>query len=899
MTADQWSSVEEHVAALSELPPGEVNAALAGIPDEAVRKEVASLLGHLREGETIGGIVGAMASQIGSKPAPDQRVGPYRLVQRRGEGGQGAVYEAVRDDGTFHQRVAIKLIKWELDSEAARRQFRHERQILAGLEHPQIARLLDGGETESGLSYIVMEFVDGENIVAHAERNRLSLVERLHLFLKVCAAVQYAHQNLIVHRDLKPGNILVTPEGTPKLLDFGIAKLIDPSDDRTVTRYQALTPNYASPEQVRGGAITTVSDVYSLGIVLYELLTGRLPYMMSTLTATEVERTVCETQPSAPGVSPDIDNIILMALRKEPSRRYQSVEQFAEDIERSLDNRPVLARADTFLYRTGKYIRRNSIWVAAGALTVLSLSTGLGVAAYQARVAANQARLAQERFQQVRKLANTFLFQFHDEIADIPGTTRARALVVKTALEYLDNLYRDAANDPQLKAEVAQAYQRVGDVQGLPRRANLSDPKGAAASYERALGLYESLMAGDPQYAKDAAECLRSLAFLRLNASRANDARAALKRAFALMEPFRSEHTESTLLLFSRLYESAGDAEELDGSLETERDNYRKAVEYKEEWAKLAPAGQTANVALQLAGAHLRLGRALMSLGELNQAAPEMEAALAHNERAIHIEPKNVRFVTNHTAVLLSLSVLYDSGAQPSLERHDASIRTNRAAIEEIRPMMEADVNDLHSKVQYTTAFNNLAHSLAQAHEGAGLPEALRALTLWKELHGTGLTMADKLATMFTLHLIVPILSRGNHHAEALELIQDLIREYRQFLTSYPPEADEHWLLAWHLGTAADELRAQGRVDEARRALAEGTTVIRPFEAAANQEMQSAFVAADFYRAMQRDRVAAGDCSGVEAWWRKEVALWPQLASRKEYAAMRLRRAQAAAPACR
>ncbi len=899
MTEDQWSSVEEHVAALSELPPGELAAALQGIADEEVRREVASLLEHHRDGNTIGGIVGSIASQIGANAAPLQRVGPYRLVQRRGEGGQGAVYEAVRDDGSFHQRVAIKLLKWEMDSEAARRQFRHERQILAGLEHPQIARLLDGGETESGLSYIVMEFVDGENIVAHAERNNLSTVERLKLFLKVCAAVQYAHQNLIVHRDLKPGNILVTPDGTPKLLDFGIAKLLDPSDDRTVTRYQALTPNYASPEQVRGGAITTVSDVYSLGIVLYELLTGRLPYKMATLTASDIERTVCETQPAAPGVSADLDNIILMALRKEPARRYQSVEQFAEDIERSLDDRPVLARADTFWYRTGKYVRRNSVWVAAGALTVLSLSAGLGVAAYQARVAANQARLAQERFQQVRKLANTFLFQFHDEIADIPGTTKARALVVKTALEYLDSLYRGATNDTQLKVELAQAYQRVGDVQGLPRRANLSDPKGAAASYQRALGLYESLMASNPGYAKGAAECLRDIAFLHLNAGRANDARAALKRAFALVEPFRSEHTEPTLLLLSRLYESAGDAEELDGYLEIERDNDRKAVEYKEEWAKLAPAGQTANVALQLATAHLRLGRALMSLGDLKAAAPEMETARVHNERALRIEPKNVRFITNQTAVLLSLGILYGSGSEPSLEQHNASIRVHRAAIEVIRPLMEADVNDVHSRVQYAAAFNVLAFSLSQTHEGSGLPEALKTLALWKELRNTGMTTADKSAIMFTLHLLVPILSRANHHAEALSLSQDLIGQYRQFLKPYPPEADEHWLLAWQLAVEADELRAIGRLSESRHALAEATAIIRPFEAAANQQLQAAFTAAEFYRAMQRDRLAAADCAGAKEWWRKEVALWPKLASKNEYSAMRLRRAQTSSPGCR
>ncbi|HKY05250.1 MAG TPA: serine/threonine-protein kinase, partial [Blastocatellia bacterium] len=396
MTPERWHQIEEIFFAALDLPPGErdsfIKEACAG--DDQLHKEVESLLAKEDEQETLMATAIQAVARSLSVEGDDlvgRRIGPYRVIGHVGEGGMAEVVKAVRDDDEYQKQVAIKLVKRGMVTSFMLGRFRHERQILASLEHPNIARLLEGGTTADGLPYLVMEYIEGQPITEYCNNANLSVKQRLTLFRSVCEAVQHAHKNLIIHRDLKPSNILVTAGCVPKLLDFGIAKLLNPDISqgavtiaKTMGTARLMTPNYASPEQVRGEPVTTATDVYSLGLVLYELLTGQRAHQFKNNSFAEIERVVCDTEierPSAvvaraastpPGTSAprlrrelagDIDNIVLMATRKEPERRYQSVDQLSEDIRRHLRGRLVQARQDTLGYRAGKFIRRHKAGV--------------------------------------------------------------------------------------------------------------------------------------------------------------------------------------------------------------------------------------------------------------------------------------------------------------------------------------------------------------------------------------------------------------------------------------------------------------------------------------------------------------------------------------------------------
>ncbi len=419
--AADWQEIERLFFVALDLPADERSAFLTDACGERfdLRRRVDALLAaSSAEEDVIEQVVGRAAAeippQLSSSDAPLARLGPYRIVRVLGEGGMGMVYLGERDDGAYQQQVAIKVVKEERLGLALRHRMRTERQILAQLNHPGIARLLDGGTADDGRPYLVMEYVEGETIDAYCDRARLSVRERLVLFCDVCAAVEYAHGHLVVHRDIKPANVMVTTEGRPKLLDFGIAKLLNEGVEHpglTTLGQRVLTPAYASPEQLRDEPVTTAVDVYGLGVLLYRLLTGRSPYRVSDMaTGDALRRAICEEAPARPslrvvsdeidqramehaaarGVTPrqlsrqldgDIDHILAKALRKEPKERYASVERLAEDLERHLEGLPIDARKGNRRYQLGRFVSRHRTAllsvVAATVAALLALSVGL------------------------------------------------------------------------------------------------------------------------------------------------------------------------------------------------------------------------------------------------------------------------------------------------------------------------------------------------------------------------------------------------------------------------------------------------------------------------------------------------------------------------------------------
>lgn len=571
-----WDRIQELFLDAADLPPLERAAFLdrncAGQP--ALRAEVESLLAADRSSgnSTMRPVASAIREAAGvmlDGSMVGRRLGPWLLVREIGRGGMGSVFLATRDDEQFHKEVALKLIRHGMDTEDVLSRFRQERQILASLDHPYIARLLDAGTAPDGRPFFVMEYVVGQSLDEYCESRQLSIRQRCDLFLKVCEAVAYAHRKLVIHRDLKPANILVSPdqngEPAPKLLDFGVAKLLDPADaksgQRTSLEQRAMTPQYASPEQVRAEPMTTSTDVYSLGAILYELLSGVRAHNLSSTASRDVERVICEVEPPKPSeatptrrtqLQGDLDAIVGMAMRKEAELRYLSVEALAADVRNYLGARPVWARQGDFTYRATRYLRRHRVSLSVGLMLFLALAGGAAVSTWQAiraareqalaeherllavaseaRARASQERalasqrdaekqateaelqrvfaetqrqLANRRFEQVRQLAGKFLLDFHDSIARLPGSTPARKMVVETGLRYYDTLVRDAGGNPELLKEIARGYDRLGDVQGNPYYANLGDISGALTSYRKAYQIRSGLPDTSPAFLYD------------------------------------------------------------------------------------------------------------------------------------------------------------------------------------------------------------------------------------------------------------------------------------------------------------------------------------------------------------------------------------------------------------
>lgn len=502
MQAGNWKQIKWTLIEVLELAPSERTAYLSKFDDE-IREEIISLLEFE---ESSADFMSVSANDLAGELVLDgklkserigRKIGIYEISEELGIGGMGAVYLAERTDGKFKQKVAVKMLKREFNVETVRRNFRREREILSKLNHPFIARLLDAGTTADGVPFLVMEYVEGVSIDKFCERKNLSLKERLKLFNKVCEAVSFAHQNLVIHRDLKPSNILVTEKGEPKLLDFGISKLLDAenSEDKTsVTLLGAMTPEYASPEQIRGETISTATDIYSLGVVLYKILTGTLPYKFSGKTNGDLLKAIAEEEPTAPSsisnfksevsnhenspsvirppqLKGDLDNIILKALSKEPARRYKTVEQFSADIWRHLDGLPVFAQRATIFYRAAKFIKRNKIAVIAAWLIFLTLFGGIAASWQQTALAREAERLSaierdkaqaeQAKSEKITKFMSKIIGYANPNWYSEGAKYGKDARVIDAIIDLGDKIDAEFANEPDVAAELHHRFTEV------------------------------------------------------------------------------------------------------------------------------------------------------------------------------------------------------------------------------------------------------------------------------------------------------------------------------------------------------------------------------------------------------------------------------------------------------
>jgi tetratricopeptide (TPR) repeat protein len=852
MEHERWAEIKRIVSACMEAEASQRPARAVELcgGDTEMISEVESLLqSHQEMGDFLADPAWTPA---GEECLTGRHVGPYRLCEPIAEGGMGTVYRAVRLSD-FDKQVAIKLVKRGMDTDFILRRFRHERQILAGLDHPNIARLFDGGATEDGRPYLVMEYIDGVPLTDYVRQRGLRIRERLELFRTVCSAVQFAHQNLVVHRDLKAGNILVTADGAPKLLDFGIAKLLEPGADATMTSMRLMSPECASPEQVLGHPITTASDIYSLGVLLYQLLTDEQPYQFATRTSQEIARVVCEEEPRKPSVvrqvPMDLETIVLKAMRKEPGRRYASAEQLSEDIRRYLVGMPVSARRDTFVYRARKFVGRHKTACAAAALVAVSLLGGIAATLREARVAHQQAEIAraqraraEQRFNDVRRLANSLIFEIHDSIQRLPAATATRKLLLERALQYLDSLAKESSGDSGLQRELATAYQRIGVLQGNSSDSNLGDTEAALTSFRKAIANWQAVARANPDNVIDQLEVgfgHRILAAMSLTTGRPG-ARAELDQAMAISARLLAAHgnvpqvPNERSIEYEVLSEIQDDAGDFAGAL----NSLREDLALKERVAKSTPGYP--NIRNGMAVARVELGDELARLGsraealQSNRSGMEVYESLARSGTDARAKRELAITISKRGDILLM-----DARPASALE----SFRQSLAILE---PMAKADPQNALLRQDVAGAWSNIGRALViegkYADGLAMLDRAVRALEQSAEQDHSLKEIPFALGVSFIWR--GEGLLRAGKTDEALQSFQNGVSRFMPLASGSNGAAIA---LAMSNSKVASAFVRLKETQDASSAYGKALAILEPLQPAQSRNIRATYAAADVY----------------------------------------------------
>jgi eukaryotic-like serine/threonine-protein kinase len=709
-----------------DLPAPECARFLSGLSSE-MRDEIHSLLDSDEGSETM--LRGIVDSGRLTTAGVQERFGPFVTTELVGRGGMGAVYKAERADGELSQIVAIKVIERGWLNPRAIERFRRERQILAGLDHPNIARLIDGGTRDDGVPYLVMEFVDGIRIDDFCNRKNLKLADRLALFLPICDAIDAAHQQLIVHRDLKPSNVIVDLTGAPKLLDFGIAKVLGAAPGE-MTQTVMLTPDFASPEQARGESVTTATDIYGLGAVLYLLLTGRAPRHIDGH-ASEIRRQVSETplaQPSTfnPELAGDIENILLQAMHSEPARRYRTARDMGDDIRRYLAHRPVLATPDRISYRMMRFAQRHRVACAMGALAIAAAGVGAGVSIYEAH-------RAQQRFAQVRELANHFVFDFESAIRDTPGTLAARRMVASTAREYLAQLSADAGRDPNLKRELAESYGRLARVE-MSAGENAAYVEHLQKSIELRKGVKDDCC-GSPaahfQYIAALTDLARTNDDSRSREQAAQQAASAAgnARAWYVHSPGESYAARALMIALS----TEGNIRAGAGHNQDARKDLQEATRLGEELVLRRPDDE--EIAYDRARAGNWLAGVLNTVGDTPSARVEEEHAIAAMDKLLEHHPGNFRWRNLRVRMESSTAGFLRSLAQSDPSLQPLILPTSRRAYQMALANVHDNPGDRDLLDTAVVMASRLANETArEGHQEAAIPFFNEMKTMIDEL---------------------------------------------------------------------------------------------------------------------------------------------------------------------
>jgi len=787
---------------------------------------------------------------------PEQTFAGYRLLRELGRGGMSVVWLAERVDGVVKRQVALKLPMFVLSSPLDIERFAREKDVLASLTHPHIARLYDAGVAPSGQPFIAIEFVDGLSVTEYCDRHRLGILDRLRLFQQVLAAVDHAHKHLVVHRDLKPSNILVDAEGQVKLLDFGIAKLLaDPTSNKTVTQLTrdggaALTPFYAAPEQVSGEPISIFTDVYVLGVVLHELLTGKLPYAHAFVESPSLAQILeallsgTPTHPSQAAIDDvaaharsatnakrlrtmlagDLDSIVLMALRKEPARRYASADRLSEDLRRYLIGQPVLARKSTLRYQLGKFVARHKVIVTAAAIVTLTLIVGLLVTLREARIARENELRAEQHFNDVRRLANSMIFEVQDAIRPLPGAVAVRKLIVQRAQEYLENLSRESAHDPALLRELAAAYSKLANVQGDNQSANVGETKGALENFRKATSLLESVALLQPNNRDVGRELAESYLDIALTLGVTGDAggqQQYLKKAVQNLETLTTASPEDQALqhALGKAYERTASSSSLvgnNGDLNRTLEYYLKADDIYQRLHRTQP--QNRLFTREVSFSHKHIGSVLAVQNQFPTALDHYRAAQTIEEAVLALDPQSVTSRYNITYTYSDIG--YVLGEQGDM---DGALSYYRKVLAIRETLVATDPLDTRTRGGVARTLNYIGYNLAKKNDyPAALDSYKRALGILETLSRQNtINEVWRFEVASTQNMIGNVYARMSRQSSALH--GDTVKYCRE---------SQEWLRkalpVWTQMNAQDKLRANdAELDTMKRNIAACDRAIR------------------------------------------------------------------------